>query len=296
MKNNLSNNLTIIVPTYNEEKYIDDFCKNIKALCNNFQWNLIIVDDGSDDDTPDIVKNHDIKIITHKSNRGYGAALKSGIKNASTDWILIIDADGTYPIDYIDKLVELSDSADMVVAARTGKNVKIPLIRKPAKWVIAILANYLAKQKIPDINSGLRLFKKNIALKFFNILPNGFSFTTTITLAMLCNGYNVVYSPIDYEKRIGKSKIRPIYDTLNFIQLIFRTVLYFAPLRVFIPVSFISFILSAIVFFGSWIFAEKILDATSMLFAFLGMQMLALGLIADLIDKRTRPNNETFTD
>jgi hypothetical protein len=174
----------------------------------------------------------------------------------------------------------------MVVGARTGKNVKIPLIRKPAKWFINKLANYLSGMKIPDLNSGLRIMKKSDIERFFHFLPSGFSFTTTITLALLVNNYPVKYFPITYAKREGKSKIRPIKDTLNFIQLIIRTILYFNPLKVFVPLSISLVILALLLLAGSWFYLGKIMDVTFGVIVMTSVMVLAIGLLADLIDKR----------
>ena len=147
------------------------------------------------------------------------------------------------------------------------------------------LANYLAGIKIPDINSGLRIMKKNLIEKYLYILPDGFSFTTTITLAALTNGYRVKYVSINYLKRTGKSKFRPIKDTLNFFQLMIRTVLYFNPLKIFIPLSIILFFSGAVVFLWSYFFAPKVLDTTTAIFIISSIQILAIGMLADLITK-----------
>ena len=171
----------------------------------------------------------------------------------------------------------------MVVGARTGKNVNIPLIRKPVKWALNKLANFLTNYKIPDLNSGLRLFNKNSLLKFLHILPEGFSFTTTITIAMITNNFNVKYIPIDYEKRIGKSKIRPIYDTLNFISLITRMVIYFKPLRVLMPIGLTLLLVD----FAKIIYDIQNYDwhiATStILLGIIAFNTIILALVADMI-------------
>ena len=176
----------------------------------------------------------------------------------------------------------------MVVGARTGRNVQIPMIRRPAKWVLNRLAEHLAETRIPDLNSGLRLFRRAEALAMFNILPSGFSFTTTITLAMLTTDRQVRYIPIDYLKRTGRSKIRPIQDTLNFLQLILRTVLYFNPLRVFLPVALFFLFASLAVLIYSALALEKILDTTVVILFVAFVQMLSIGMLADIIDKRNR--------
>jgi glycosyltransferase involved in cell wall biosynthesis len=218
---------------------------------------------------------------------GYGAALKTGIRHAKNEIIVITDADGSYPIDNIPLLLENMENADMVVGARIGKKVHIPIFRKPAKWFINKLANKLSGIKIPDLNSGLRAMRKDRVERFFSILPDSFSFTSTITLAFLTNGYSVKYIPIEYYKRKGKSKIHPIKDTLNFIQLVIRTIMYFDPLKVFLPLSFIFFGASGVVLIASWL-SGRFMDVTTVILFVTGIQLLAIGMIADLIDKRGR--------
>lgn len=283
--------LSIIIPVYNEEKNIKKTIYKIDTILkkNDLKnYEIIVVDDCSNDSTNQTLKHSKINfnLIEHERNMGYGASIKSGIKKSKYNVIAITDADGTYPIEEIPEMYKKIKDFDMVVGSRTGKSVKIPFIRKPAKWFIGKLANYLAGFKIPDINSGLRLFKKEDALRFFKILPNGFSFTTTITLAMLTNDMQIKYIPINYMKRKGKSKIRPIRDTLNFIQLIIRTVMYFNPLKIFVPVSLILLLISLIVFIYSYLALPKILDTTVAILFISSIQILAIGMLADMINKR----------
>lgn len=280
-------NITIIIPAYNEEEGISNVLDEMRRLSDDYE--IIIVDDGSTDNTADIIKKHpNIKLIQHENNMGYGASLKTGIKNATGDAIFITDADRTYPNDKISDLIKLyhDSKADMIVGSRTGLKVEIPLIRKPAKWVINKLANYLCGVNIPDLNSGFRLMNKNVVEKFLNILPDGFSFTTTITLAMLSKGYSVKYTPINYAKRAGKSKIRPIKDTLNFIQLIIRTVMYFNPLKIFVPLSLSLVLLACFILIASWLLLGKIMDVTFGVILMTAVMVMAVGMLADLIDKR----------
>ena len=287
--------LSVIIPVYNEANNISDTLAQLhetlkKSPIKDFE--IIVVDDGSIDNTNQILEKCrsevDFQLIVHEKNRGYGASLKSGIRKSTYEIIAITDADGTYPIKEIPGLYKEMENCDMVVGARTGKNVKIPLLRRPAKWFLAKLANYLAEFKIPDLNSGLRLFKKNDAIRLFGILPKGFSFTTTLTLAMLTNDMQVKFIPIDYMKRKGKSKIRPIRDTLNFIQLIIRTVLYFNPLKIFVPISLLLFLSSLGVFLYSAFTLDRILDTTVSILFVAALHMLSIGMIADIIDKRNR--------
>jgi hypothetical protein len=172
------------------------------------------------------------------------------------------------------------------VGARTGPDAKIPLCRRAAKWMLTQLANYITGIKIPDINSGMRVMQKKALEGFERLLPDGFSFTSTITIAMLLNNYSVKYVPVDYFERKGKSKIRPIQDTLGFLQLIIRTALYFNPLKIFIPLSFFLVILAFLVLAVSWAFLEKPMDVTFGVILMTAIIVLAIGMLADLIDKR----------
>lgn len=287
---------SIVVPVFNEVGNIKDTFKQLKNLpaVLGLKPEIIFVDDGSNDGSAELLdglarEDPDVVVIHNQANRGYGAALKSGIAASRTNVIAMTDADSTYPNGCIPEMVAEIGRFDMVVASRTGKNVRIPGLRKPAKKILAWLANYLSGYRIPDLNSGLRVIKKEALQRFMNILPNGFSFTSTITIAMLTNGYTVKYMPIDYFQRKGKSKIHPVKDTLNFLQLIIKTVMYFEPLKVFLPLSFILFLSGLGVFTFSYFFLEKILDTTTAILFTGGIQMLAIGMLADLIVKRGKP-------
>ena len=290
--NDAPEGLTIIIPVFNEEGTIrPTLARMTEMMADGIDpVEIIVVDDGSTDDTSRVLKGFDfpmVRVIRHPQNRGYGAALKTGLSHAAFPVVAITDADGTYPNERIADLYrELREgNHDMVVGARTGEHVEIPLARRPAKWVLNRIANYLAGFKIPDLNSGLRVFRKDIAEKFRNIYPDGFSFTTTITLAMLTNGYSVKYVPIDYMRRGGKSKIRPVYDTLNFLQLIIRTILYFNPLKIFLPISGLFISLSLLLMLYR-LFIARAFGVTSVVLFVCGIQFLGLGMIADLIDRR----------
>jgi glycosyltransferase involved in cell wall biosynthesis len=230
--------LTVVIPAYNEEHAIAACIDAVEQALNSSDWKyeIIVVDDGSTDATAGKASERGVEVVRQGVNRGYGAALKAGIALAKFDWVAIIDADGTYPAAALPGMLQRVESSDMVVGARIGSQVQDPLVRRPAKWLLRKFAGILAGQTIPDLNSGMRIIRKSMVQKFRAILPSGFSFTTTITLAMICNGYQVAYVPIDYFKRIGQSKIKP-FHAIKFAFLILRTVMLFRPMRILAPVA-----------------------------------------------------------
>jgi glycosyltransferase involved in cell wall biosynthesis len=248
---------------------------------------IVVVNDGSSDKTSEIARTLPVTLIEHEQNRGYGAALKSGLQRARHDYIVIADADGTYPLEDLPRLAADAPSHDMVVGARTGAIVHIPPLRRPGKWIITRLAEYLSGQKIPDLNSGFRIFRKDVALQFLSLYPDGFSFTTTITLALLTNFRRVKFVPINYHRRVGKSSIHPIRDFTNFTILIIRICAYFKPLNVFVPPALLLMLVGFLKGARDYIREDQI-GILALLLALIGFQMLFIGLLADLIDRRMR--------
>jgi len=281
-------NLSVVIPVYNEDKGVEQGIGAIKKSLEKMSanWEIIAVNDGSSDKTKEVLKNiSDIKVISHDFNRGYGASLKTGILAAKYENIVITDADNTYPADKIPELLANISDHDMVVGARTGENVHHSLLKRIAKWPIHLLANYLVDYQIPDLNSGLRIFKKDLAKQYFKILPSGFSFTSNITLAFLSDGYRVKYFPINYYKRTGKSKIRPISDAIKYFTLVVQMILFYNPLKIFIPVSTILLLGSmASLFFD--IFLQNNITEKSIIIFSAFIQVTILGFLADLINKR----------
>jgi glycosyltransferase involved in cell wall biosynthesis len=283
--------LSVIIPAYNEKESIGSVLTNLSHVLADcvLSYEIIVVDDGSQDETAAIAKQcANVTVLRHRTNRGYGIALKTGIRHARHEIICITDADGTYPNEHIPDLVDrlVQREYDMVVGARTGEKVSIPLIRRPAKWAIGQLANFVAGEYIPDLNSGLRVFRREVALQLFSMLPDGFSFTTTLTLAMLVNGYLVDYMPINYHTRVGRSKIRPIQDTLNFIQLTMRMALYFAPLKIFLPLSGLLILIALGWGLFSALALGRLADVSTLVIMMTAIQVAIVGLLAELINQR----------
>jgi len=249
------------------------------------------VDDGSSDGSSKKLEQvlsgneQNLRIINHAQNRGYGASLKTGIHEAKNELIGITDADGTYPIEKLPMLLEkINSGARMAVGARPVSQQ--PFIRRPAKVFLNKFASYLSGVQIPDINSGLRVFYKSDALANEKELPNAFSFTSTITMILACEGHKISYVPIQYKERIGESKIRPMHDLYTFTLLILRLSMAFNPLKTFIPVSASLIGLSCFLLILRFFLDEPIGIATTIVLFVAGIQMLATGLVADLINRK----------
>jgi glycosyltransferase involved in cell wall biosynthesis len=273
---------SVVIPAFNEEKGIVPTLRELREVLAGLEYELVVVDDGSRDRTAELARAEGATVIQQPLNRGYGASLKTGIRRAKHDVIVITDADGTYPASAIPALVAGCETYEMVVGARTGANVAIPLVRRPAKWVLGKLASYLAGRPIPDLNSGLRAMRRDLVRQYEHLLPSGFSFTTTITLSALCRDHLVRFDPIDYRAREGESKIRPRH-AYDFFLLILRTIVYFNPLKIFLP--------AGAVFFAAGL-AKFVYDVTqenlseSAVFAFLtAFLMWGLGLISDQLSR-----------
>lgn len=281
--------VSVVVPAYNEAEAILECLDRLRALlvAADLHAEIVVVNDGSTDGTGEKLRAlAGIRLVEHEANQGYGAALKSGIRAARGEIIAITDADGTYPMERIPELVAALERCDMAVGARTGETVRVPLFRRPAKWCLTALAGYLAEQRIPDLNSGLRVFRRADALRLFGILPAGFSFTTTITLAMMSSGLRVEFIPINYHRRTGTSKIRPVRDTWNFLVLIVRTIALFNPLKVFLPAATVLGLLGLGI--GAYdVIVECNVNDAEILLILSALILGAIGMLADIVT-RTR--------
>jgi len=244
--------LSIIIPAYNEEMSISDTierCKQLLSEIGDESSEVIVVDDGSSDNTCKIAQESGAVTVRHPHNIGYGRSLKDGITAAKNDIIVITDADGTYPLDRIpDLLKEYRIGFNMVVGARTGKNYDESLFKKLNRKILKRLVEFTAGRKIADINSGLRIFSRSEIMPYFKSLCDTFSFTTSMTLAYMMTGKFVTYIPIDYHKRVGKTKVKLFRDALRTLQFIVEAILYYNPLKIFILFSG-GLILLSIVFF-----------------------------------------------
>ena len=283
--------ISIIIPAFNEEQGLP------RVLAGLEDWRargaeIIVIDDGSTDNTSGLAESAGARVIRHRANKGYGAALKTGIRACRGDIVVTLDSDGQHnPADIQRLLDELRDS-DMAVGLR-GKGSHTPSLRKPGKWVLARVANYLAQTDIPDLNSGFRAIRVSTLKRFLHILPNGFSFSTTLTLALFKEGYNVAYVPITAAPRTGKSTVKPLRDGFNSILLIIRTIALFDPLKVFVPASGML----VLVGLGYWIldtiYVHRLNIPSGAVILFVSAVVVFMfGILADQVSAIRREKNE----
>jgi len=286
--------VSIVLPFYNERATIEQCIVEIReAMRGRSDYEIVIVNDGSTDVDVAALERLADRVVHHRENRGYGAAIKTGIRHSTAPLLVIMDTDGTYPAREIPRLLERLSECDMVVADRSHlpasrRNVG-PWHRRLAKRLLAATANYLMATRIPDLNSGLRAFRRADAEHFLRLCPSGFSLTATLSLAYLSEGMNVEFIPIDYRPRAGRerSKIRPLRDTFLILLTIIRTITFFNPLRVFLPAA-AALALAAMVLLIHGILAHNILDGTIAVLSLSAVQMFVLGLVADGIARSRR--------
>jgi glycosyltransferase involved in cell wall biosynthesis len=232
--------VSVVLPVYNEADHLEEEVTRIrKSLeASELTFEIIIVDDGSTDGSGQLAKSLEgVHVTRFASNRGAGSARKYGTMSARGDVVVWTDVDMTYPNDRIPDLVSELDGYDQVVGARKTEMGTVRYLRTPAKWLIRRLASYLARCEIPDLNSGFRAFRRDVADQFLYLLPRGFSCVTTITMAFLSNGYSVHYVPIEYSERSGNSKFHWWTDTQRYMLQVIRMVLMHEPIRFFGPLA-----------------------------------------------------------
>jgi glycosyltransferase involved in cell wall biosynthesis len=285
--------VTIVLPCYNEQDHVVDeverICKAMDASGQTYE--LLAVDDCSTDETLarlEAAAPHfpNMQVVPFHRNGGSGTVRRIGSQQANGDIVVWTDADMTYPNDRIPELVDILDTdptVDQVVGARTTEEGTHKILRVPAKWFIRKTAERLAGQKIPDLNSGLRAFRKDVAAPYLKLLPPGFSCVTTITLAFLSNQHDIRYVPIDYAKRAGSSKFHFVHDAYRYILQVLRMVMYFNPLKVLMPPALWLIGLGiAKGVFDMVVHPLRFANNTVMVFV-TGLIIASLALLADLI-------------
>jgi glycosyltransferase involved in cell wall biosynthesis len=270
---------SIIVPALNEAEAIVDL---VRALRGSAPWHeVIVVDDGSTDGTGERAREAGAVVVRHPYNKGNGAAVKSGVRRATGDAILIVDGDGQHrPADAV-RLVSRLDEYDLVVGARSAAT-QATTARRLGNALLNRLATYLTDREIPDLTSGFRAARRECMLEFLHLLPNGFSTPTTTTLAFIKAGYSVAFEPIDAEQRQGKSKIKLARDGAKFFLILLKIITIFSPLKIFVPVSVVTFLLG----FGYAVWtavSQSHVTNSSVLLILLAVVIFLVGLVSEQI-------------
>ncbi|MBT3389753.1 MAG: glycosyltransferase family 2 protein [Chloroflexi bacterium] len=276
--------ISVIIPAYNESSGISQLIKEIKSELfeAGYSFEILVIDDGSTDDTVINAKQEHVTVIQHPHNLGNGAAIKTGIRNAKGEIIVMLDADGQHPPKDIPRLIEKIDKFDMVVGARTSAS-DTDMHRNFANSVYNALATYITGQKILDLTSGFRAIRTHIAKAYVYLLPNQFSYPTTITLATIRSGRSLTYVPIIGQRRKGKSNIRLFRDGIRFLLIILRIATFYSPLKIFIPVSTLMFITGFMYGLYKIIFLNLRYGPTSALLMTVSVVIFMVGLVSEQI-------------
>ena len=282
--------VSVVIPALNEELAIAQTVQNLHAIFSsnrtdanqNGSYEIIVVNDGSTDSTASIARSQGAKVVTHLYPLGYGRALKRGITEAQYDTIVILDADGTYPVEVIPTfLKEYALGYNMIVGKREGKNYRESWIKMPLRNILKLIVEFTAGQKIPDVNSGLRVFSRSEVMPYFDQLCNTFSFTTSVTLAYLLTGKFVHYIPIPYHPRIGKAKVRLFKDSLRTLQYIVQAILHYNPIKLFLLCCVATTILAGGSFLYAVVFNSIVAGFAGFLSLLSTIVLFAIGLLSD---------------
>src|SRR5438067_2020120 len=278
--------VSVVLPVYNEIEHVEEEIGRIRSAldASPYSYEIVVVDDGSSDGSTERLRELEgIRFISFGHNRGSGTARRIGTRVARGKVVVWTDADMTYPNEDIPTLVKELEGYDQVVGARRTEEGSLKALRVPAKWFVRRLASYLAETKIPDLNSGFRAFRRDVAAQYLHMLPKGFSCVTTITMAFLANGYSVKYVPIDYAPRSGRSKFHWWKDTQRYVLQVLRLIMSYDPLRIFVPVGFVVGFLAAGKLGYDLIEHPFRIAIDTLVLLFAAFQIFAIGLVADLV-------------
>ena len=275
--------LTVVVPVYNEEASVGGVLNDLLPTIESRGWSLLVVDDGSTDGTAAAlaaVQSPCLRVVRHVRNRGYGAALKTGIRTASTELIACMDGDGQHAVSELLKVASSASDNAMVVGQRKGLT-QSPLWRVPGKWLLTFMARLLLGRRIADLNSGLRVFRTDVIRRYVHLCPDGFSFSTTSTFVLMHRGYAVSYVPIDVSPRAGKSAVT-VGTGFQAILLVVRLAMLLSPLRIFLPLAAVSFF-GGLLWTIPYLMARRGVTVAAVLLILNGVLVSLFGLLADQI-------------
>lgn len=283
--------VSVVLPIYNEKGHLRAEIERIREAltASSYSFEIIVVDDGSNDGSEtELASIPGITLITHRRNQGSGAARRTGTTAARGRVVVWTDVDMTYPNDLIPELVDAMDGYDHIVGWRQTEEGTHKLLRAPAKWIIRKLASYLSETDIKDLNSGLRAFRRDVAMQYVHELPKGFSCVTTLTMSFLGNGYSIAFFPIQYFPRAGRSKFHWLKDTRRYILQVIRMTLSYNPLKVFLPIGLMLLGAGFVKLGYDWSNRDFRLAANTLLVFFAALQVITVGLLADLVVRATK--------
>ncbi len=273
--------VSIVLPAYNEEMNIGETVRRLRALYPDFE--ILVIDDCSTDNTVRVAMDAGANVWPHPYNMGNGAAVKTGLRLAKGDWIVLMDADGQHDPADVARLLEHKDRYDMVIGARKGL-LTGALHRTIANRIYNWLASYVTSFPIKDLTSGFRLVRADVARKFIYLLPNTFSYPTTLTMAFLRSGRTLRYVSITPGKRKGKSKIKILRDGGRFLLIITKVATLFSPFRVFLPLSFFFFITGALYYLYTFMTSHRFTNMSALLLSS-GIIVFMIGLVSEQISQ-----------
>ena len=285
------NDVSIVIPAFNEAAAIGPVVERLRAKLPEAE--LIVVNDGSSDDTARIAEAAGAQVVTHARNRGYGAALRTGALCATREYVLFCDSDGQHSVEDVTRVMDAGeDGCDMVVGARTQAS-HVPLTRRPGKFILRRFADYLAGEKIPDLNSGLRMIRREVLLKYLHLMPQGFSFSTTSTFAMLKTNRHVKWVPITTVERVGKSTVRQLKHGPQTLLLLVRLTVLFEPLKVFLRIAAGVFALDVLSFALDLLNYQRLhISPTTVLLGMAALLVFLFGLLCDQVSALRRELHE----
>ena len=272
---------TIVIPAKNEAPGLERLLPALQLTAQGAH--ILVVDDGSTDNTQDVCKKYNIETVRHTRSKGNGAAIKAGARKADREILIFMDADGQHDPEYIEPLLkEMEKGADMVVGKRDSSS-QASFGRLTANRIYNLLASWMVGQSIPDLTSGFRVVYRKKLIEFLDLLPNGFSYPTTITMAFFRAGYSVEYIPITVKKRLGKSHINLTRDGIRFLLIIFKIGTLYSPLKIFLPVSASLFLTGLFYYLYTFITIHRFTNMSALLFTS-SLIIFLMGLVAEQIN------------
>ena len=288
--------LTVLLPSYNEQEAIVPVIREVRESLHEWpgRWEILVVDDASTDQTARRAAEQGVRVIRRAENGGSGASRKTGTRAARGRLVAMLDADGTYVPSYLPQILGYFPDYDQVNGARTSEQGTLRALRFGAKLLIRKLAEWISGKRIPDLNTGMKVYKRDLMLRYLWCMPDGFSCVTSMTLAFLCNGHPVKYVAVDYRKRIGQSKFHPVKDAAKYASTMVRIIMYFRPLRVFLPMSLVLLAVAGLIaVLRSVNKGYLAVDDAEVILGVTALMVLVIGLLADLIVAQRRDIGES---